>query len=837
MHLSILPFLRKISLPVLIILFAASCNEHATQEQLKLNSKGYFEKTGWNVFVFNNFYNGYFGDSKIGAIEMIHHGDRTVTNGDLRLNSTPAQWDPIPVMKGRTVDSAANAIEVHLLYEKYDFSYTLKARPGEGGIYLSVILEKPLPASLAGKAGFNLEFLPSAYFGKSYMSDRVSGTFPLYPSGSMTAGDTKKSEPFPLAGGKNFTLAPEDPLHRISIRTESGEILLFDGRNQAQNGWFVLRTLIPSGQTGEVVKWFVEANTLEKWVRKPVIAHSQLGYLPAQVKEAVIELDKNDPAIAETRLLKIGQDGKNTLVYSAKPIKWGSYLRYNYVKFDFSEVREPGLYFLEYGDVSTKPFRISENIYEDAWYPTLDMYLNVQMDHMYVNEAYRVWHGLPHMDDALQAPVNYVHFDLYAQGPVTDTPYKPGQHIPGLNYGGWFDAGDFDIRTQTHYDLVRTLAHTWETFGITRDETTIDEDRKYADLHVPDGVPDIIQQVKHGTLALIAQFRAVGHAIPGIIAPDLPQYTHLGDAGSITDGKVCNEKLIPFNWADFAESNCDDRWAFTSRSSSLNYGSASALAAASRVLKNYDPKLAQECLSTSIKVWNEEHSQVPDTFRFGNTTGGPLQLEELNAAVELLITTGDKKYSDRITEMLPYIRSRFFFTCHPALLALPYMNDEYRQSVKEMVKNYVQLSDTMVSKNPFGVPVSRGGWAGSGQVLGNAVNFYLMAKAFPDIVDPEHVFRGLNYIFGCHPGSDISFVSGVGTSSKTVAYGNNRADFSFIAGGIVPGVLILEPDFPENKEDWPFLWGENEYVVSLGGDYIYLVNAAIDLQKGMKQVR
>ena len=59
-----------------------------------------------------------------------------------------------------------------------------------------------------------------------------------------------------------------------------------------------------------------------------------------------------------------------------------------------------------------------------------------------------------------------------------------------------------------------------------------------------------------------------------------------------------------------------------------------------------------------------------------------------------------------------------------------------------------------------------------------------------------------------------------------MAYGNNRADFSFIAGGVVPGVLIVKPDFPENKEDWPFLWAENEYVVNHGAAYIYLANAA-----------
>ena len=73
------------------------------------------------------------------------------------------------------------------------------------------------------------------------------------------------------------------------------------------------------------------------------------------------------------------------------------------------------------------------------------------------------------------------------------------------------------------------------------------------------------------------------------------------------------------------------------------------------------------------------------------------------------------------------------------------------------------------------------------------------------------------------------YVSGVGIYSKRVAYGNNRADYSFIAGGIVPGILIIRPDFPENKEDWPFLWGENEYVISTGAGHIFLVNAVNEL--------
>src|SRR3546814_20830404 len=63
--------------------------------------------------------------------------------------------------------------------------------------------------------------------------------------------------------------------------------------------------------------------------------------------------------------------------------------------------------------------------------------------------------GEANRDDARQAPVSHEHLDLYAQGPTTDTRFKGGEHIPGLNVGGWFDAGDFDIRTQSQYAVVR----------------------------------------------------------------------------------------------------------------------------------------------------------------------------------------------------------------------------------------------------------------------------------------------------------------------------------------------------------------------------------------------
>jgi endoglucanase len=695
---------------------------------------------------------------------------------------------------------------------------------------LSVNLEKPLPKELEGRAGFNLEFLPSAYFKKTYVMDGKSYIFPLYPTGPMEVTKSGSVKPKPIAKGKKLFLAPENPERFIKVKSDDNELLLYDGRNKAQNGWYVLRSLIPGNKSGKVIEWFLKTNTIPGWIRKPVIGHSQLGYHPDQKKIAVIELDKNAYPLKTARLLKITEEGNFVQKHESKIKKWGKYFRYNYFTFDFTKVKDPGLYLIEYGQVRTKPFRIVEDIYCDAWHPTLDIFFPVQMDHMFVNEAYRVWHGTAHLDDALQAPVNHEHFDMYAQGPTTDTPYKPGEHIPGLNTGGWFDAGDYDIRTQTHYSVITNLVLTWELFHPKRDETTIDQKKRFVDIHKPDGIPDILQQIEHGTLALIAQYRTCGHAIPGIISSDLSQYTHLGDAVTKTDNLIYNSDLDSLESNGYQSGTPDDRWAFTSKSSALNYGSAAALSAASRALRGYNDKLAEECLTTAKKVWKEEHSHEPDTFKSGNTTGGTLPAEELKCAVELLISTKEDKYKKRIKGLIKGIEEEWLiFSAIPLTRAIPFMDKTYEEEIRELAESNIKFIEEIEKQNPYGVPISTRGWGGSGLAMFFSIYNYFLYKAFPDLIDRDYVFKGLNYIYGCHPGSDISFVSGVGTDSKMVAYGNNRADFSFIAGGVVPGVIILKPDFPENKEDWPFLWGENEYVISGGASHIFLVNAANDL--------
>jgi endoglucanase len=233
---------------------AADTGAISNAAPLLLDPSEYFTRQGLDVLVFNNSYDGNFSDSKIAGIELIHHGVRTVTNGDVRLSPTPEQWDPVATLESRQVLQNPARIETRLSYPSPKFSYTIQAEPQGSEVLLRVVLDQPLPPELEGKAGFNLEFLPAAYFGKSYLVDQQSGLLPLYPSGPTAKGADGKPARLPIAQGSRLVLGAEDPERRVQIESPGATLELLDGRNQAQNGWFVVRSLLPSAKTGTVLE-------------------------------------------------------------------------------------------------------------------------------------------------------------------------------------------------------------------------------------------------------------------------------------------------------------------------------------------------------------------------------------------------------------------------------------------------------------------------------------------------------------------------------------------------------------------------------------------------------
>ncbi len=812
------------------------CNQES--QSLKLNDKNYLEKRGVNVMVYSNPFSAAFYDEKRSGIDIIHHGVMTITNGGVRLTETPEQWDLVPEMDGkREIDSLTGEIRSKLYYKEYDFRSEVRVAPKDKGFTIQVWLDNPLPDSVVGKACFNLEFLPSAYWNHSYIVDGNPAYFPRYAGydtevkplsekalqvNNLITADLRGRNEFtvvkPLAKGNSFVMAPDEPTRLVKINSDT-EMQLYDGRIVSQNGWFVLHSFLPAGTTGKVLEWYVEPNSVSDWVREPVIGFSQVGYTPTQHKEAIIELDPADKILTNARIYRVTENGQGQLVKTVNTVKWGKYLRYNYIKADFSDIVEPGIYYIEYGKQKTNVFPISENVYATTWYPTLDVWFPEQMDHMQVKEGYRVWHSAPHMDDVLQAPINTPHFDMFEQGAETYSPYKSYDFIDGFDKGGWFDAGDFDIEAGSHCNVLTNFVTLWDEFHPERDETMVDQQNHYVNIHFADGKADLLQQIEHGVYPIVTMVEKIGHACRGINHATLYQYNRLDEPSTITDNK---------------HRTGDERWLFTYSNPNLEFQFCTALAGCARVLKDFNPELSKRCLNASLKLWKDNS---PKAKRPEMT---------LQARLQLYLATDDKSYLEGFEEIIlnsfkpvqprrdnekvagPGLHSapQMRLGSLPlAFQAAPYMSDDFVGKLKPYVEMYKQMLDTMMTQNPYGVNVYGTGWGSTGSIVSQGVNSYWANKYYPEIIGKDYIYRSADFIFGCHPFSNLSFVTGVGVKPKNVNYGNNRADFSFIPGALVPGFLLLQPDYIENKDDWPFFWGQNE--ATIGGNASYLFFASI----------
>ncbi|MGB3801545.1 MAG: glycoside hydrolase family 9 protein [Lewinella sp.] len=827
-----------ITVPLLLLPFV-----YGWAQDLTLNDLEYLETRGVNVLVYSNQFTGGFNDEKNAGIEIIHHGVRTAQGGAVRLSNTPEQWDLVPEIIDRTIDSVAGTIEARMRYADYDFESRVVVTPRGKGVEISVYLDEAIPAELEGQAGFNLEFLPSKYWNKVYLMDGRLNRFPRYVVGdtrtrpnseklrqfkgyktSDDRGTDSFIEPLPLETGQTILMAPDDPERMVKITSEDAELMLFDGRILAQNGWFVVRSLLPAGETGKVLTWQVEPNAIEGWVREPNVGLSQVGYQPDQPKVSVIELDKADEPEATASLYRIGEDGTTSEAFSGPIEGWGDYFKYHYVKFDFSEVTTPGIYYIQYGDVKTNNFLIDEDVYDKITDATSDIWIPIHMNHMAVNEGYRMWHGEPFQEGYQQAPPDTDHFDIHSQGPTTDTEYESLETIPGLNIGGFFDAGDFDIETGSNIRVVENFVATWEYFQPERDRTFVDHEQRYVDLHRPDGTPDVLQFIEHGTMNLVAQAEILGHMALTLTNSVLDNYHHLGDAASITDGLPYNPDLGPYEVAEDGKSSGvrDDMWAFTSRSASRDLRAATTFAAASRALRGYNDDLADRALTQSKRLLAEatellaEEPEDSPSRRWGAGA-------DVGTNLQLYISTGEQQYKDKYLELLwPALDDRLTWTLETALHAIPEMDEDYKEKLRPYVEQYRDYIMELEDDNPYGVPIGLGNWAGAGQIVGYGTTLCFANKYFPDIIEKEHAYKVTNWLFGNHPYHNYSLVATLGaTRPKEVFYGNNRADFSFIPGNVAPGLLFRQPDHFENYDDWPFLWGQNEGTI--GGNTAYLI--------------
>jgi N-terminal ig-like domain of cellulase. len=815
-----------------------------------LNDKEYFQNRGVGVMAFSDTY----PESHQSGVIIVSHGNRIASNGDLRLEPTPGQWGATPKLIKREVNRELGEIRATLAYPDerikmkgfnpiyypdLELTYEMRVNTDGEAVHVYIDLNEPLPSEWVGQVGFNLELYPTDLFGKSWYMDEATGIFPrqaygvsakpgskpqpqIVPTGELKGFiplENHQAVPAPLAVGKRLSIAPEAEELRMVIESHQGNLQLLDGRVQHQNGWFIVRSEVAAGATKGAIHWSIKPNVIKNWVAPPVIQHSMVGYHPNQKKVAVVETDPNGKIPSKMQLVRLAGDGNHEVVLNKPLAQYGDFLRFHYYQYDFSDVEREGLYQLVLGDTRSKPFRIANNVYDqNVWQPTLDYFLPVQMGHMRVKEKYKLWHDDSHRDDALMAPVNINHFDGYVQGPSTLTRFKPLEHVPGLTKGGWYDAGDEDFRIESQAGEVFILSTIYDEFGITRDNTLIDQNLRLVEIREPDGKPDVLQQIEHGLLTVVGGYKALGRLYRGIIVPTLTQYVMGGDFSGQTDNLIYDPTLKPDQRTATHSSLPDDRWVFTEDNPAREYEAIAYIAAAVGPMRGYNDQLARDTLKAATELWAVKRPVENNQVR----------ANKLRAAVELFRATKEEQYKNHILAEKDFILENFEKVGWLVARVVHDLGDaSLTNAMRQSAAILYQKIEQGMSDTPYGLSFKMQLWGRGWDLQHQGVAHYFLNKAFPLEFGNEYLLNILHYVLGTNPGSNNqSYATGVGAKSKSAAYGMTRMDYGYVPGGVIVGTALIAPDFPELKE-FPFLWQQSEYVLGGGAtNFAFLALAA-----------
>jgi hypothetical protein len=304
--------------------------------------------------------------------------------------------------------------------------------------------------------------------------------------------------------------------------------------------------------------------------------------------------------------------------------------------------------------------------------------------------------------------------------------------------------------------------------------------------------------------------------------PTLQQYVLLGEETNSTDNLFHDSSLKADERSATHSGKTDDRLVFTEQNPAHEYKGIAALAMAGRVLKKLNPALAKESVAAAEALWKQDRDPK-SAFN-----------ERMVAAVELWLTTKKPEYGQVLLDNRKQIAQHIDSVGWSIGKVLSLIKD---RAFVEEIRGAVSQSFTKIVERqkatPFGVPYRPVIWGAGWDIQRFGVEQYFLHRAFADIVSPEYMLNALNFVLGVHPGENTaSFASGVGSRSLTIAYGINRADWSYIPGGVASGTALIRPDFPELK-DFPYLWQQGEYVLGGGSsNYMFLVLAADQVLNG-----
>ena len=528
--------------------------------------------------------------------------------------------------------------------------------------------------------------------------------------------------------------------------------------------------------------------------RKPAIVVNQIGYLPKLQKIAFFRTNTvSTPKIKQPDSAKLIDRDSNREVatFSLKPPVIDRDTKDAISFIDFSDVTQPGNYYLRAGKYKSVPFSIGNDIYQEPLAILLRSYYlqrcGVEID----DPISGISHPPCHVNDGILA--------------------NQSETVKIDAVGGWHDGGAYNKYVATATVTIGRLLSLYEQ------NPTLFADSQ---LNIPEsgnGKSDLLDEMEFGLNWLLKMQR--------------------------DDGAVYR-KVSGATWAlDLApEEDVQPRYVYgISTPETAKF--AATMAIASRNFESVDRQLADKYLAAANKAWQYLQTQTKmkvdrqpeDDSGSDKYLASEFNLEKslttdvddrLWAAAELYITTGDDTYASYFATNLDRVEYTLFEWKNPAPLGMINYLRQQRQSVESEVIDKIKtkiiqranLVLERVNRNNYRIANNRYIWGSNRMTAEEGITLF---NAYKITNDPQYLAASiaqLDYLLGRNHFNQ-TYITEIGTNFvENLSNLYARAKQIKIPGLVVAGANATAQDSRVYKDRGQLSYADDELAYATNGN-------------------
>jgi endoglucanase len=434
---------------------------------------------------------------------------------------------------------------------------------------------------------------------------------------------------------------------------------------------------------------------------------------------------------------------------------------------DFSDLNDTGKFVLYIPGIGCSyPFRINSTVSHDLTCGLIKSYYYQRASVSLPSQYAGTWSRSEGHPD-----INVIIHDGAGSDQSKENPRKSGDEYSSPK--GWYDAGDYGKYVVNAGITVYTLLALYEQFSSYFDTLSLNIP------HTVSGLPDLLEEIKWEMDWLLTMQDPI-------------------------DGGVYH-KLTSLDFCGFVMPSEDGaaRY-FIGKGTAAAFDFAAICAFAYRIYGKKIPSYADSCLSAAkyAWAWGKAHPDSafvnPSDVATGAYSNSALKDEQLWAAVELFLATGDSSYKKSADSLNQSISVPEWSSVGAlASYSLAYVKND-SSAISRIVK-LAMSAGAVVDTSPYRTVIYGKGsfyWGSNGLVANYGMLFIQAFLATGDSSYFNRAIQVLDYLMGRNA-VGYSFVTGFG--SKYPMNPHHRPSVADGIGEPVPGLLVGGPN--KNQED------------------------------------